>query len=134
MNPRTRLIGQPGTVRAGLAAGGQDDQRRRAVRRELAGDLEALDVGQADVEQDEVGSEGSGGLEAGRPSAASPTTSKPSAVRMARAWMRKPAASSTMRMVFISASSQVPRFPPTGLSRTGAQDRMTVQPRPPAPP
>ena len=38
------------------------------------------------------------------PSAASPTTSKPSASRRARAWTRKPAWSSTMRIVVMGGS------------------------------
>ena len=65
MNPRTRLASRRGPYDAGFAARGQDDERRRPVDRELAGDLEALDVGQADIEEDEVRAEGSGGLEAG---------------------------------------------------------------------
>ncbi len=44
MNPRTRLAVSRGPYVAGIPAGGQDDERRRAVHGELASDIEALDV------------------------------------------------------------------------------------------
>ena len=64
MNPSTRPVASRGPVRARLAARRQDDERRRPVDRQLPGDVEALDVGQADVEQDEIRSERPGGREA----------------------------------------------------------------------
>ncbi len=64
MKPRARLVVEARPVCARFAARGQDDEWRRTVDRELPGDVEALDVGQADIEQDEVGPERAGGREA----------------------------------------------------------------------
>ena len=61
MKPRTRLLARRGPYSLGLAARGEDDQRRRAVDGERLRDLEALDVGQPDVEQHELRSQGAGG-------------------------------------------------------------------------
>ena len=59
------------------------------------------------------------------PSSASPTTSNPSASSRARAWTRKPALSSTMRMVFIGAhrGTAMP-LAPTGLARIHSDRRV----------
>ena len=66
MKPEDPAAREARAVRAGLATRCQHDQGRRTVDRELPGDLEPLDVGQADVEQDEVRPERTGGREPGR--------------------------------------------------------------------
>ena len=58
---------QPRPVGARLAARRQHHERGRTVDRELTGDVEPLDVGQADVEQNENRSQRPGGVESRGP-------------------------------------------------------------------
>ena len=118
MKPSARPVVEARPVGARVAARGQHDERRRSVDGELAGDLEALDIGQPDVEQDEIRPERPGGREARGAVVGLADTTKPSASRRARAWTRKPAWSSTMRMVFMRRSCHAERRRPTGLTRS----------------
>ena len=88
--------------RSRIAARGQHDQRRRSVDRELAGDLEPLDVGQADVQQHEVGPERRGqprGRKPRRPPRR-PRRSRPLPARRAPG-RGSAASSSTIRIVLM---------------------------------
>ena len=64
MNPRAAAALEARPVGARLAARRQDDEGRRPVHGQFAGDVEALDVGQADVEQDEIRADRPGSGEA----------------------------------------------------------------------